>query len=67
MTIIIPTRFALQLQDTPETGIGYQKVSITLKDGKILPNRIVLNSNYLKLEEGEDIDQDDIVSVTIAN
>lgn len=39
-----------------ESGMGYQIVDITLKDGQRLKNRIVVNSQFLLLEEDESID-----------
>lgn len=44
------------LESLPEQGMGYQIVDIELKDGKKLINRIVLNSTYLKVNDGESID-----------
>jgi len=44
------------LESLPEQGMGYQLVDIKLISGKLLSKRIVLNSVYLKLEEGENID-----------
>lgn len=51
------------LEKLPETGMGYQKVDIILKDGSILKDRIVLNSTYLEIGENEFLDGDDIVSI----
>ena len=44
------------LVELPESGMGYQIVDITLKDGQQLKNRIVLNSQLLLLEDYENID-----------
>ena len=49
----------------PERGIGYQFVHITLKDGTILRNRIVLYSLYLLLEEGENFSAEDILEIVM--
>ncbi len=49
----------------PESGMGYQLVDITLKDGKQLRNRIVLNSQFLLLEDDESIDPDGIEKVEL--
>ena len=53
------------LEDLPEHGMGYQIVNITLKSGKILKNRIVLNSTYLKVESDERILPTDIVKIDL--
>ncbi len=46
----------LYLSELPESGMGYQLVDITLKDGKQLKNRIVVNSQFLLLKDDENID-----------
>lgn len=53
------------LSNQPEQGMGYQIVDITLKNGRVLNDRIVLNSSYLKLNEYEQINLDDIVKIEI--
>jgi hypothetical protein len=35
----------------PETGMGYQKIDITLKDGRIIRNLIVYNAEELDLPD----------------
>ena len=35
----------------PETGMGYQKVDLIFKDGRILSGLIVLNAEDCKTEE----------------
>jgi len=49
----------------PESGMGYQLVDVTLKNGKLLKNKIVLNSQVLLLEVNEEIDPDSIDKVEI--
>ena len=44
------------LSELPESGMGYQIVDITLKDGQRLKNRIVVNSQFLLLEDDDNID-----------
>ena len=44
------------LMELPESGMGYQIVDITLKDGQQFKNRIVLNSQLLLIENYENID-----------
>ena len=53
------------LSTMPENGMGYQIVKITLKNGQVLNQRIVVNSTYLLLNEGEKLDIDDINSIII--
>jgi hypothetical protein len=44
------------LLELPESGMGYQIVDVTLRDGQQLKNRIVLNCQFLLLEDYESID-----------
>ncbi len=53
------------LSKLPETGMGYQIVDVTLKDGLQLKNRIVLNSQFLLLDGSEQIDPNFIEKVEL--
>lgn len=59
--IKLDKKFIDYLVDNPENGMGYQIVDVTLKDGRILKNKVVLNSEFLvvkdiKLEDIKDIE-----------
>ena len=54
------------LTSLPEQGMGYQVVDIKLRNGTILKNRIVLNSSLLQLENGENIDPNEIDTVELS-
>ncbi|OGL43489.1 MAG: hypothetical protein A2W05_09025 [Candidatus Schekmanbacteria bacterium RBG_16_38_10] len=53
------------LSELPESGMGYQIVDITLKNGQQLNKRVVLNSQFLLLENSENIDPDFIEKVDL--
>ena len=53
------------LLELPESGMGYQIIDVTLKDGKQLKNRIVLNSQFLLLDDKEIIDPNFIEKVEL--
>ena len=53
------------LEELPESGMGYQIVNITLKNGVILKDRIVMNSTYLKIGIDEKINPNDILSINL--
>lgn len=53
------------LENLPEQGMGYQIVNLTLKNGQILNDRIVLNSTYLKIGIDEKINPNDIVKIDL--
>jgi hypothetical protein len=53
------------LEELPESGMGYQIVNITLRNGLILKDRIVMNSTYLKIGGDEEINPSDILSINL--
>ena len=53
------------LEKLPEKGMGYQIVDVFLNNGKILKNRIVINSSFLTLEDNEEISPDDIMKIDL--
>lgn len=53
------------LLELPESGMGYQIVDLTLKDGHQLKKRVVLNSQFLLLENSENIDPNFIEKVEL--
>ena len=55
--------FKDQLINAPETGMGYHLVSVRLKNGKVLNDRTILNCSLLVLNEGEKINQSDILDI----
>lgn len=63
----LPIKFSKYLESLPEQGMGYQIVDIELFDGKILIDRIVFNSTYLKVNENEKLDSEKIKSIKIKN
>jgi hypothetical protein len=49
----------------PEQGMGYQIVNVTLKDGKVLKDRRVLNATFLLLKAEEEISTNEIQDVNL--
>jgi hypothetical protein len=54
-----------QLDGLPESGMGYHTVDIILKNGRVLKNRIIINSSKLVVNPDEDIKTEDIDEVSI--
>jgi len=54
------------LENLPEHGMGYQIVNITLKDGHVLKDRVVLNSTNLKVKTNEIINPAEIILIELA-
>ena len=53
------------LSGIPESGMGYQIVNLILKNKKVLKKRIVLNSSFLKKNENEEINVEDIIKIEL--
>jgi len=51
----LPQNIQDQLAKLPETGMGYQIVSLVFSDGKIIKNAVVNNGEYLDIKENIDI------------
>lgn len=63
MKIKLSYNLVRKLYTLPESGMGYQNVTVTLKDGTILSNRKVINSTYLLLLDNEEITESDIENI----
>ena len=64
-TIKLPESFINKLINLPETGMGYQIVKVIMRSGKILHGQKVLNSEFLMLEENENIYIKDIEKIEL--
>jgi len=51
----------------PETGMGYQIVDITMKDGSIYKSKTVLNCQFLEIDKNDNIKIDLIDTIEISN
>lgn len=65
--IRVPDDISKELASSSEQGMGYQIVNVSLKDGSLLLNRKVLNSEYLLIDKSEDIKTSDISKIEINN
>lgn len=63
--ILLSDELTKQLVNTPETGMGYHKVDIYLKNGEIIKNQIVLNCSILSLEKSININIENIEKLVI--
>lgn len=63
-TVHLPARWIQQLVRLPESGMGYQKVNIVLKEGKVLKGVIVLNAEEAQAPEAFELS--DIVDIQLA-
>lgn len=63
----LPDKFIEYLDSKPESGMGYQLVSIFLKTGQTLHDRVVLNCEDLVLKDNESIQVDQIRNIRMKN
>ena len=64
-TLKLPDNFINILVNLPETGMGYQIVNVSMRSGKILYGHKVLNSEFLMLDENENIHIKDIEKIEL--
>lgn len=50
-TIHLPDIWIARLVDLPETGMGYQRVNIHLREGKVLKDVMVFNAEECQVPE----------------
>jgi hypothetical protein len=56
-----------ELINLPETGMGYQIVNITMKDGTLYAHMTVINSQFLQLDKNENIDINLIEKIEVSD
>lgn len=64
-TLKLTDSFINYLIELPETGMGYQMVKVFLKNGRVLSQHKVINSELLMLDEYEDIAINDIDKIEL--
>lgn len=65
MTVRLSPQWAELLLSLPESGMGYQVVDVTLRDGKTLPGLAVFNGQDLEPPPVESFDASDIVRIEL--
>jgi hypothetical protein len=63
-TVHLPQTWTERLINLPETGMGYQKVNIVLKRGRVFKDVIVLNAEEAQVAES--FDPAEILDVQLA-
>jgi len=64
-TLKLTDSFINVLINLPESGMGYQLVKVILKNGEVLHQHKVLNSELLMLDESENITVKDIEKIEL--
>jgi len=63
MTVHLNEFWSQRLSLLPESGMGYQRVDLTLKDHRVIENVIVLNAE--ECQTNEKFDVSDIVDIRV--
>jgi len=63
--IILSDKLTKQLVNTSETGMGYHKVDIYLKNGNVIKNNMVLNCSVLTINSLIKINLDEIEKLIV--
>jgi hypothetical protein len=53
----LPKHITRKLMKLPETGMGYQKVDLILRNHTIIKNVIVLNASTIETDKNIDVEQ----------
>ena len=51
MRLALEDRWIEKLRREPESGMGYQRVRVRLRDGRIIAQAVVLNGRFLDFKE----------------
>lgn len=60
----LPEDIKLQLVELPESGMGFHVIDIILKNGRVLKDRIVINSSKIILTPEDDFNINDIEEIS---
>ena len=64
MQLTLEKKWVVLLENLPESGMGYQRVHIRLRDGRDVENAIVFNSEVLQIPDDiAPFRPDDIIDV----
>jgi hypothetical protein len=65
--LALSDKWASALVSQPETGMGYQVATVTLKDGRRFPNAVLVGGGITKTGDNPEIPfvESDIESITI--
>ena len=68
MGIKLKKKWVEYLASVPESGMGYQIVDVTLKDGRVLKNTVVFNAEDLKLlPEYRGVELEDVKEIKLSD
>jgi hypothetical protein len=66
MILTLSSKWSEKLIALPETGMGYQRVKVTLKSGKLILGLVVQNAEELQIPDNiESFKEDDIQEINL--
>lgn len=66
MRLRLPSRWTTYLLSQPESGMGYQRVAVRLRDGRRFEDALVFNAEQLEIKQDIELKPDEIVEITVA-
>jgi len=66
MRFKLPLRWTTYLLSQPESGMGYQRVAVRLRDGRTFENALVFNAEQLEIKQDVELKPDEIVEISLA-
>lgn len=66
MRLQLPSRWTSYLLSQPESGMGYQRVALRLRDGRTIADVLVFNAEQAEIKESVELRPEEIVEITVA-
>jgi hypothetical protein len=66
MQIRLPTKWTQYLLSQPESGMGYQRVALRLRDGRTIADVLIFNAEQVEVKENVELRPEEIVEITVA-
>ena len=63
--ILLSEKFTKYLMSVPETGMGYHRVDVYLKNGAVIKSQIVLNCSILSIDNTIIVSTEDIEKIVV--
>ena len=64
-TVKLPKKISEIIVMIPENGMNYHVLNVILNSGRVLKNRIIINSEALILERNEEIQTEEIQTISL--
>ena len=65
MRVNLPAHWIAHLRALPESGMGYQRVTVRLHDGRTFKDALVLNAEQLEVKDVVELKPNEIAEITV--